>query len=165
MLFESAEMLQYTLTKLRAPMFQPCLKGLNFLDHAHCYVTTGVRIVPGFFFLLFKLLLPLRVNSVSFSCFNLLRLCQKLACNYINILKYLLLAGAGNSYLLELRSVWYLQYQLHYFVDPRVAASLSYSYDSFAPLRRTLATSVHLSFAGEKTIGEFLMQSLVNVIF
>ena len=35
----------------------------------------------------------------------------------------------------------------------------------FAPLRRTLATSVHLSFAGEKTIGEFLMQSLVNVIF
>ena len=35
-----------------------------------CYVTTGVRIVPGFFFLLFKLLLPHRVNSVSFSCFN-----------------------------------------------------------------------------------------------
>ena len=49
-----------------------------------CYVTTGVRIVPGFFFLLFKLLLPHRVNSVSFSCFILLRLCRKLACNYIS---------------------------------------------------------------------------------
>ena len=45
------------------------------------------------------------------------------------MLKYLLLAGAGNSYFLEVQSVWYLQYQLHYFVDPRVAASLSYSYD------------------------------------
>ena len=31
-------------------------------------------------------------------------------------------------------------------------------------LRRTLATFIHLSFAGEKTIGEFLVQSLVNVI-
>ena len=30
-------------------------------------------------------------------------------------------------------------------------------------LRPTLATSIHLSFAGEKTIGKFLVQSFVNV--
>ena len=30
-------------------------------------------------------------------------------------------------------------------------------------LRRTLATSTYLSFAGEKTIGKFLVQSFVNV--
>ena len=51
-------------------------------------------------------------------------------------------------------------------MDPRVAA-LSYSYDCSVSLRRTLATSglpENLSFAGEKTIGEFLVQSFVNVI-
>ena len=112
------------------------------LEQNKCYVTTEVRIVPGFFFLLFKLLLPHRVNSVSFSCFNFYCDCIKNlpVITFIKSVKicvenaFTLFASQQHIWripcwpvreiiiLLELQSICYIQYQLHYswtLVSPR----------------------------------------------
>ena len=99
---------------------------LHRLSNYGCYVTTGVRIVPGFFFLLFSS--RHRVNSVSFSCFNFYCDCVKnlpvitLLASQQHILRIPCWPVLEIIILLELQSVCYLQYHLHYswtFESPR----------------------------------------------
>ena len=118
--------------------FRKCTPGGHFVGGMlHCYWSAN----RTRFFLLFKLLLPHCVNSVSLSCFKFYCDCirnlpvitfikkrQKsvvlempLHCLWVSY-KFPLLAYAGNSWLRWISKVCYLQYWLHYswtLVSPR----------------------------------------------